>query len=58
MNTGEPTRNVKESEARRIERPYESSEVPVGSQTSHSTRNQGKPATGGRTGGYKVVEYQ
>jgi hypothetical protein len=54
MNTGEPTRNVKESEARRIERTYESSDVPVGSQISHSTRSQGKPDTGGRAEGSQV----
>jgi hypothetical protein len=58
MNTGESTGNDKESEVSRIERIYESSEVLVGSQTSHSTRSQGKPATWGRAGGYQGVKYQ
>ena len=45
--------NDKESEASRIERSYESSDVHMGSQISHSTRSQGKPDTWGRAGGYE-----
>jgi hypothetical protein len=56
MNTGEPMWNDKESEARRIERSYESSDVHTGSQISQRTRSQGKPDTGGRAGGDEAVK--
>ena len=48
MNTGEPSRDVKESEYSRDERTYESSNAQEGGQSGHSTQRTGKPCTRGR----------
>jgi hypothetical protein len=50
MNTGEPFRDVKESESRERKN-LEYSEALTGSQSGHSTRSTGKLCTGGRATG-------
>jgi len=54
MNTGEPLKDVKESESRGRKN-LEYSNAFEGSQISHSTQSQGKPGTGGRAVGLQEL---